>query len=1329
MEWISRKISIRTFVSLYAISYILQSFFFVNRKNVYAAETTSLTNIVAVLVDKDIYPNNQQDIQRYTTQYIQKKLNNTKAIVLPINTKNIKAFEISKMLENIYFDGIKEQPSKLIWIVLIGNIPLPVVQDNGYIYPSIFPYVDFEKQQFIFDPNKNFFVPNNNPNGQAEIRHGIINFSSGEDYHKYFEKLKTYYQSPEKFVDAKIRYDDLIGTKQFFVPENVNYYINNQLFAEDKWYHRYTNLLFNTLKSDHNTTVESIGSTLENDLKGEGTELEDYGKRIQEQQTQAQKQVKDIQTTIPTSLLSKSIKEISKTYDGIINNKMLAKMKENVTSAARRYKQDGSGKIIDDINSDYEKISQKDSWILGNEEANTQPLIIQFNNALETDLNTTIEQKKYYMDIPIPVSYLNFAGEKKRGRCIWPTYDYSQNYYFGQDANNIKSAQDISIYKWTYQNLSSLSGQQVKDNLQSVGGSYKIFSTQVEANRGYNFNNAQEEVNLYNKLKTNSIDKWSLNCPKYLFGWKWLGICVKKRVRVPDNSKEENRCYLNDTSNQAGCETLAEFSQRNWWGASPLNLDINTNTLTNFDYKNAKLPIYDIAGSKATAQENTNNDSYLAVEKYTNLIQNKFWGKAIQANSSIPFLIKYPYINGNTIPFTNELPQGDLENPNWTFNTPKTYAQTNFFSRFTQLPYKQISADTKKAVLYSKFPGQCWGAGEIYEYKTIDSRVKNIAPTRDQISSYQGYRFKEGSALENFYTTVVTDLSRKKQEILDVNDILVPTTTNNGTGISDSFVAIKTAIQQYNNALDAIENTAVSQLSGYTTGQIHTLASTWDQQNITSQAKTYIGDLSNTSIQELEFVGDYLLWFNLDTSQAACDSIKQSQTMKNDTVELLTSRKTSLTTNIDYIQTNANILKNSFLQAKGIYQTIPKLEDKVAALQAKRISINALQSGNGWPQGCTNKYKELCNTINTIIQTLITDKATINQYIDNIQSYNEIVPGETNSLNTPLQDIQDAIDDQAWTSETTDLRQTINSFATSNDAEKKDTIKGINITTADRPIDSMRNITFQGLGGTKVQLNYPNIYEVPVYTQSGDKLTLKSPEEIRDSIKTYMTQRIQQYNAQLQEQSNKKATFYQAFSAQFNLLQQLDPLASPNRTYDLLPQDFFINSLIKTLDNMTLKYGKNYIYGNLPNTSTDEKLLLIAKMVWYQNSPRTEKGVKTNVQDDIQENKDMFNVNQKIWDTIHQYLQKGNNQGAFLSPNYDETGYEVAFINSDGNDLIQRQDTPAFITNLQTIKQQQDEKSTQAKKVVENTQTAVEQSIQNECGIDEWSWGPTKAQH
>jgi hypothetical protein len=196
---------------------------------------------------------------------------------------------------------------------------------------------------------------------------------------------------------------------------------------------------------------------LENDLQDTDEQLKAYGEKISQQQQDAQEQIDEISTTIPTSLLSKSIQEISKTYDEVINTKMLAKMKENVSNAARRYKKNSSGVMIDDINSHYEKVAQKDTRILGNDETSTQPLLIQFNTALEQSLNTAIEENKYYMNIPIPLTSLNFVTNQKRGRCIFPTYDYYQNYYFGQEANSIQSAQDISIYKGTYQNLKTLS--------------------------------------------------------------------------------------------------------------------------------------------------------------------------------------------------------------------------------------------------------------------------------------------------------------------------------------------------------------------------------------------------------------------------------------------------------------------------------------------------------------------------------------------------------------------------------------------------------------------------------------------------------------------------------------------------------------------------------------------------------------------------------------------------------------------------------------------------------------------------------------------------------
>lgn len=208
----------------------MQNSFFIDRKKVYAATNPDTTNIVAVLVDKNIYQGIKSNLERYAVDYIQKKIDNSKAIVLPIDPSTLKAHEISQMLENMYFEGIKDESSKLVGAVLIGDIPLPVVENDGFVYPSIFPYVDFENQEFIYDTDKGFFVYNDNPNGQAEIRHGIIKFDTTDQYNQFFAKVKSYDSNPTDFVDSTIRYDDFIGLKKYFIPENTKYYANKMIF-------------------------------------------------------------------------------------------------------------------------------------------------------------------------------------------------------------------------------------------------------------------------------------------------------------------------------------------------------------------------------------------------------------------------------------------------------------------------------------------------------------------------------------------------------------------------------------------------------------------------------------------------------------------------------------------------------------------------------------------------------------------------------------------------------------------------------------------------------------------------------------------------------------------------------------------------------------------------------------------------------------------------------------------------------------------------------------------------------------------------------------------
>ena len=83
---------------------------------------------------------------------------------------------------------------------------------------------------------------------------------------------------------------------------------------------------------------------------------------------------------------------------------------------------------------------------MGDLDNNVQPLLIQMNDVLENGLNEKIQDEKYFMTIPIPVSELNFEGDIKipapfrvykvpLPKCIRKTYNYYENYYFGTEAN------------------------------------------------------------------------------------------------------------------------------------------------------------------------------------------------------------------------------------------------------------------------------------------------------------------------------------------------------------------------------------------------------------------------------------------------------------------------------------------------------------------------------------------------------------------------------------------------------------------------------------------------------------------------------------------------------------------------------------------------------------------------------------------------------------------------------------------------------------------------------------------------------------------------------
>ena len=108
-----KKICLLSTIIVYCASFLIQSnlgFFQAWAKEV----NTPRVNIVAVLVDDKIYDAISGDLNWYATSYIQDKLTDTKALVMPLDLDKIDAYDIYRMMQNIYFDGLKDVNSQLI---------------------------------------------------------------------------------------------------------------------------------------------------------------------------------------------------------------------------------------------------------------------------------------------------------------------------------------------------------------------------------------------------------------------------------------------------------------------------------------------------------------------------------------------------------------------------------------------------------------------------------------------------------------------------------------------------------------------------------------------------------------------------------------------------------------------------------------------------------------------------------------------------------------------------------------------------------------------------------------------------------------------------------------------------------------------------------------------------------------------------------------------------------------------------------------------------------------------------------------------------------------
>lgn len=111
----------------------------------------------------------------------------------------------------------------------------------------------------------------------------------------------------------------------------------------------------------------------------------------------------------------------------------------------------------------------------------------------------------------------------------------------------------------------------------------------------------------------------------------------------------------------------------------------------------------------------------------------------------------------------------------------------------------------------------------------------------------------------------------------------------------------------------------------------------------------------------------------------------------------------------------------------------------------------------------------------------------------------------------------------------------------------------MNIITPERPIDSPRYLSFQGVGGNEIRLIYPNLFKTELFKGENHIFKLKTPQEIRSALETYLRNKVTEYNTLLlkEKQQAKKLTPH------YLKLFAVDKLATPSLETSVRPYQLF----------------------------------------------------------------------------------------------------------------------------------------------------------------------------
>ncbi|MBN2087143.1 hypothetical protein JW758_02235, partial [Candidatus Peregrinibacteria bacterium] len=228
--------------------------------------------LIALLVESDLLEDQaiKSRIKTYARN-AQERTPHSQSLIIKVD-KNEETYNVAKLLEKLYFEGIdtdvidgnpinnnsvKEDNNKLIGIVVIGDVPIPVVTESGGdSYPSMYPYTDFYRKRFIYNHETDKFEENSDvPFPNPEVWHGVIvppskdAVQSRTELIEYFDKNEKYSDGDSEFTDFNKR---MLYLNHPAMEKKMNYmdfgnYLRYIAFMEEMSFNRYNKHLLKEL--------------------------------------------------------------------------------------------------------------------------------------------------------------------------------------------------------------------------------------------------------------------------------------------------------------------------------------------------------------------------------------------------------------------------------------------------------------------------------------------------------------------------------------------------------------------------------------------------------------------------------------------------------------------------------------------------------------------------------------------------------------------------------------------------------------------------------------------------------------------------------------------------------------------------------------------------------------------------------------------------------------------------------------------------------------------------------------------------------------------------